>query len=111
MKTSNTSDETVTRNNSESDTNSEHVTSKSRLSVSEDENNEELRTTFTNPKNMNVNYDQLSTKAFLKTQTNRSNSRRSFNFSGNKTKEGKLGDDNMKKEAELKVIYFLSFAY
>ena len=103
MKTSNTSDETVTRNNSESD-NSETVLTKSKTSISEDENNEDLRHSFTNPKSLSLNYDQLSTKAFLKTQSNRSNSRRSFNFSGNKTKEGKIGDDSMKKEAELKVI-------
>ena len=124
MKASNISEETVTTNNSESnsnsDSNSENNT-KPKTSISEGDNSiheDEICDSFANNfnKNMSLNYDRLSTRAFLKTQdqaliSNRSTIHRSFNkndnnnFNSNTTKSKITAPDITQKEAELKVCW------
>lgn len=113
MKTSNISEETMTTNNetteSNSDTNSENYT-KLKSSVSEtEENSDENLDSSSNKQNLSLNYDRLSTKDYLKTQTptsNRPASRRSLDHSTKaKVKDNKIDsvEELLSKEAKLKV--------
>ena len=101
MKTSNISVETESTSDTCSDTN--HTKPKN---SDDDENSDEIRDSFSHSKNLSLNYDDLSTEAYLKTQTNvslsRSNGQRSFNNSCPKNKK-----NEKEIETEFKVNVFL----